>query len=244
MSLRYVFFNTDFKKIPGYAFDYWVSKNALSNFKRLAYQTIDCRTGLICGSNEKYVRSWNEINFSEIKFDSCDLADFGDEHVKWAPYNHGGSRRKWYGSHYDVVNFQNKAEMIRKEKGAMLRNERFYFKEGITWNRVGSGNNFAARKAVGGFAFDDVSPCGFVYDGQSIASSLAYLNSKVFGFYLRLFSNGFKVEIGQVKNCPFLEADESKMKDIDELAVKCISEETKDWDSFETSWDFKKHPLI
>ena len=244
MNIRFLFKNTDYLKIPGLSFDYWISKASLANFKRLVSEELDCKTGLICGSNEKYIKSWSEIDYSKIVFGSRNWISFSGPANKWAPYNHGGNKRKWYGSHSDVVLFEDNARMMRKEKGAMFRNEQFYFKEGVTWNRVGSGNNFGARKTIQGFAFDDVSPCGFTKTEETVSTSLAYLNSKVFASYLRLFSNGFKVEIGQIQSCPFLKIDDGNKSRIDAFAKKCIDEEKQDWDSFETSWDFKKHPLI
>ena len=93
----------------------------------------------------------------------------------------------------------------------------FYFKKGITWNRVGSGVNFAARIACSGFVFDDVSPSGFSKD--NLFYFLAYMNSRVFNDYLRLFSTGFKTEIGHIQKIPYFKISR---EDVSVLSKKCI----------------------
>ena len=240
MPLRYEMNISSFNKIPGYGFDYWISKAMIDNFSNLLKERLDCRTGLICGNNEKYIRYWFEPIFLRIGFGykSCD--DTLDCTCRWFPYNHGGDKRRWYGSHFEVVNFKNNGMSIKSEKNSMLRNSSFYFKKGITWNRVGSGVKFAARMASQGFIFDDVSPSGFCNENDYF-DILGYMNSKVFNEYLRLFSNGFKVEIGHISSIPYKGV---RLNIVHTLSENCVSMEKNDWDAFEISWDFKKHPLV
>jgi len=120
----------------------------------------------------------------------------------------------------------------------MLRNSDFYFREGITWNRVGNGANFHARIAMAGFVFDDCSPSGFTKDLYDL---LAYLNSPVFDYFLSLFSSGFKTEIGHIQKVAYIKTTNPR---ISELCKANISLSKADWDSYEGSWDFKHHPLL
>ena len=234
---RFYVGSTLFEKIPNRTISYWLSDSIVQNFVKKNKVHINCYTGLICGDNSKYIRSWFEVSFLDIDFvaESVQI----DIRKKYVPYNHGGTRIRWYGGHNDVVFFQNNAFAMRHEKNAVFRNESSYFKGGITWNRVSNLNPFIARSAAKHFAFDDVSPTGISEDNLY---TLGFFNSKVFNTYLSLYTGGFKVEIGQIGNVPIVK---SKQTDIVDMLVKnCIDFSHCDWDAFETSWDFKKHPLL
>lgn len=234
---RYTSEQTNFSKIPGSPVAYWVSDNQVKYFKTTIENYLVCKTGLICGNNDKYIRFWFEINKQEITFECKNIQMTINK--MYFPYNHGGKKVKWYGSHNEVVLLGDNAFQIRKEKNSMLRNSDFYFKSGITWNRVGNGIEFAARIVEDGFVFDDVSPSGF--SKENIYSILGYMNSKTFSFFLGIFSNGLKVEIGHIKKIPFIEINENSVKNV---VVENINIARKNWDSYELSWDFEKHPLI
>jgi len=231
----------NFSKIPGRPIAYWLNMNNISNFSKLLERALQCKTGLICGNNEKYIRFWYEPNFYRLMFSCNEISQTNSSYYKWFPYNHGGERRKWYGNHNEVVNMADNACGIRSEKNAMLRNSEFYFKKGITWNRIGSGIKFAARIAGVGFVFDDVSPSGFS-DENSCNYILGYMNSKVFNEYLRLYCTALKVEIRHISKVPFVGF--IKESDVCNITTNSTKIAKSDCDSFETSWDFKKHPLI
>lgn len=239
---RYFALKEIFTRLPGFPIVYWLNKSEIRNFTINLDNVIDCKTGLICGNNNKYIRNWNEVNYNSINFDSLSLNDTKYDNKKYYPYNHGGDKTKWFGSHNEVVNLENNAFEMRSESNSMLRNSNFYFKRGITWNRVGSGVKFAARIALEGFVFDDVSPTGFSKE-ENISYILGYMNSKVFDRYIRLFSTGFKVEIGHIKKMPFIDNKDIKNK-VSKLVEECIDISKLNWNSFEFSWDFKRHPLI
>lgn len=108
---------------------------------------------------------------------------------------------------------------------------------------MGSGYNFAARVADAGFVFDDVSPSGFVYDKNLYLYILGLMNAKVFKEYLSIFGKNMKTEIGHVQTVPYI-APPKMGEEIDDYVKKNVVYSREDWDSFETSWDFKKHPMI
>lgn len=240
---RYTAKQENFSKIPGAPVAYWVSTKRSNQFSKQIVSEINCKTGLICGNNERYIKAWYEVNITNINFhcDSLKSTKFYTE--KWFPYNHGGEKTKWYGGHIDIVNMFDDAKQMRNEPNAMLRNSDFYFKRGITWNRVGSGKKFAARQALSGFVFDDVSPSGFVYDNPKYNYLLGYMNSIVFNDYLQLFCTALKTEIGHIQKVPFIYSEKGNGL-ISTIVENCILLCRENWDSFETSWDFKKHPLV
>ena len=235
---QYIVSTEKFKSLPGNNFAYQITVNELEAFNHNLGKVFDCKTGLICGNNKKYIRCWFEVVFETVKLD-CDSLE--KTISKWYPYNHGGNKRKWYGEHNDVVLLENNALLMRSEPNAAFRNSEFYFKKGLTWNRVGSGGNFASRVAKKGFVFDDVSPTGFCSE-ELYYILIAYLNSCVFNKFLSYFCTKLKVEIGQIKKVPYKIINEHNV--INNFAIMNIEVAKKDWDSFETSWDFAKHPLL
>jgi type II restriction/modification system DNA methylase subunit YeeA len=238
-----IFFNAtnkDFKNIPGSPIAYWFDEKLFHFFSRRMGSLLNCKTGLICGNNIKYIRTWQEIGFKDIQFSAKSLSDTMDSKYKWYPYNHGGNRIKWYGSHSEVVNLSKEALQISQEPNSLLRNKDFYFRSGITWNRVGNSENFISRIALNGFAFDDVSPTGFC-DKEHVITLLAYMNSKVFSYFLSLFSISFKTEIGHIQKVPlFIDFDIIELQG----ARQCIEIQKNNWDSHETSWDFLQTPFV
>lgn len=240
---RYTAQQDNFSKIPGAPVAYWVSEKKANLFKTPLEEKLNCKTGLICGNNEKYIRSWSEVNSNRIGYGMLSLSQASTSEYVWFPYNHGGTRRKWYGNHIEVVNLYRNGYTMRQEKASMFRNELYYFREGITWNRIGSAYSFAARASNNGFAFDDVSPSGFVYDLNLFFYILGFMNTVVFRDYLSMFSKNIKTEIGQIQIIPYVDSTKSN-EQIDTFVKRNIEYAKADWNSFETSWDFKKHPLI
>lgn len=228
-----------FNSIPGSPIAYWANLELLKDFKLSIKDRVSCCTGLVCGSNEKYIRCWHEVLFCRIKYNSSSW----DDTIRsfWFPYNHGGRNIKWYGNHNEIVYLNNKAYLISREKNSMLRNKDTYFKSGITWNRIGSPLKFSARITLSGFVYDDVSPMGFT---KNILLYLGYFNSCVFNEYLKIFRQGFKVEKGQIEKVPCIIVSEQYKIIINKLVEQNIQISKDDWDSFETSWDFEEHPLI
>ncbi|NLN42348.1 MAG: BREX-1 system adenine-specific DNA-methyltransferase PglX, partial [Clostridiales bacterium] len=236
----------DFKNIPNLTIAYWISKRMMAIFKEKNNfnKIIECKTGLVAGNNIKYFRYWHEVKFNKIGFNySCIERTKLCIH-KWYPLNHGGDRRKWYGNHLEVVDLYDNAINIRQEKNSMLRNSQYYFKKGINWNRVGSSVKFAARVSLSGFVFDDVSPTGFPKKDEYYEYCLGFLNSKVFNSLLNIINTGIKTEIGHISRIPIFIPKFTTMSTIKKLSNECIKMTKTDWDSFETSWDFKNHPLL
>jgi hypothetical protein len=237
----------DFKSIPSLTIAYWLSDGMKRIFKETnePNKYFECKTGLVAGNNEKYFRYWYEIEYNKIGFNYFNIDQTITCKHKWFPLNHGGDRRRWYGNHIEVVDFYNNASNIKQEDNSMLRNSEYYFKEGINWNRVGSSVKFAARVSLKGFIFDDVSPSGFPKQKVYYHFCIGFLNSKVFNSLLNIINTGIKTEIGHISKIPVFIPDNSEtILYIKFLTETCIKISAYDWDSFEISWDFQKHPLL
>ena len=228
---------TTFIRIPGNSLAYWIGEKYLNLFKQASFVDYSTATGIICGDNVLFIKSWFEINFK--------LSLFQSDSPKWYPLNHGGKKVKWYGSHNDFVMYENNGEKVRSFPNSMLRNEKYYFKKGLNWNRLNS-SYMAARLTPENFIFEDSSPSGFFNNDNDLKKGLALLNSKVFDSILKIFRPGRKVEKGHIESVPFIfeSSSSSSSSGIIGFSDQNIIISKKDWDSRETSWDFAKSPLI
>ena len=224
-----------FIKIPGSPIAYWVSKNLLFAFNKSTLSTVaNCCTGMQTGNNSKYVRAWYEVDYTKTAMCS--------ENGIYKRYNCGGEFRKWYGNHSNVVMWNNNGELIRKEKSSVIRNEKYFFKEGLSWKRIGSsgiGLRFLPEK----FIFDQAGDSMFLKDNNKLYYTLAFLNSKSAEECFTFIAPTMNLTAGNMNKLPFIYSDEKK-ENIDILAKNNIKIGKYDWDSFETSWDFIVHPLV
>ncbi len=239
---------SNFSKIPGSPVAYWVSEKFIANFEKgkLLGILADSKQGLATADNNRFLREWYEVQVSKIKFDAMSIEDAAQSNRKWFPYNKGGEFRKWYGNNDYVVNWENDGFEIRNfkdDKGKLRsrpQNTDFYFKESASWSLVTS--------SVAAFRY---KPQGNIFDvaGMSFFSSknlfylLALCNTKVVMEILKVIAPTINYQCGDIANIPVL-LDETQKPVIDSTVQENIAISKLDWDSFETSWDFTKHPLI
>ena len=217
----------NFKKIPGSPIAYWVSNHVFGVFanNEQIKNVGDSKKGLDTGNNSKYYRYWYEVNSNDNK---------------WTPLNKGGDFRKWYGNHNYVINWQNSGKVIKENGRANIRNEKYYFKKSISWTDLTSGP-FSGRLTPKGFIFDAAGPS---YFGNNLLTMLAYLNSKVFNTLAYVTMSTMHYPNGQVGNMPFKIPAKPITIHIESLVKNNVMFSKTDWDSFENSWDFKRHPLL
>ena len=72
---------------------------------------------------------------------------------------------------------------------------------------------------------------------------LGFLASKVSFAFLSAIAPTVNFQAGDISSIPYIYNEKYK-QEIDEIVQENFELSKKDWDSFETSWDFKKHPLI
>lgn len=192
------------------------------------------------GNNDLFLRFWHEVSFEKIGLNISDYTTFGKLRFKWAPQTKGGSYRKWYGNYEYVVNFENDCYSIRHYPGTVrTRDLAQYFSEGITWTHTTAGS-FSARLLPNGFTFNVESPSLFL-NGEMVQYYLGLLNSKVSQECLTLLNSAFHYHAEDVLNIPIIKSNEREItqKVNDNIALSRLT-----WDSFETSWDFKRSPLV
>lgn len=230
---RYTASSENFSKIPGSPVAYWASENFLSIFNNSSLDDYAfCCTGMQTGNNNFYVRNWYEVNYLETSISTIN--------AKFKKYNMGGGSRKWYGNHLNVVLWNEDGEKIKAESGSVIRNEEFYFQEGISWKRIGS-SDFYLRYLPEGFIFDQSGDSMFMKNKELIYYLLGFVNSKIALKSFEFIAPTLNLTAGNMRKLP-LKYNQSLV--IDDLVKKNIELSRKDWDSFENSWDFKKHPLL
>lgn len=224
-----------FDVIPGRAIAYWISNNLRSVFERgvLLSKIASPKQGMATADNNRFVRKWYEVLYGDISF------NFGPNY-KWFPYNNGGGYRKWYGFNTDVVNWENDGAAIKAYPKAYVRNEKDYFKEGITWNALGS-SAISARYFGEGYIFSNAGMAVFT-ESRNLKVLLAFINSVVANKVLEVTSPTLNFNAGDIANLPLL-FEKNRTEEIISLANECIDISKRDWDSFEVSWEFERHPL-
>ncbi|WP_406541371.1 hypothetical protein [Clostridium ljungdahlii] len=159
------------------------------------------------------------------------------------PLSNGRRCRKWYGNISEVVYWKDNGEKLKEEKGAVIRNERFYFKRGISWKRITSGNN-TIRVLNEGFIFDQSADSIFVKNKPDYNYILAFFNTKIMRNIFEFISPTLNLTAGTVKQIPiYMDNNIIVRKKIDSLCKECIVISKLDWDFFEISWNFTRHPL-
>ena len=224
-----------FKQIPGTPIAYSASDGVLRAFKngkRLS-SLIEARQGFTSGDNERFLRLWFEPSMQNTSFVSnC---------ARWFPCDKGGNYRKWYGNNEYVADWQDDGKSLKEFPGSTLRNSQYYLLPAFSWSDVSSAF-IATRYKPAGFVFEHCSDSLFG-DLEQIKLFGAFLNSSTAADFLKLLSPSMKFEVGQIRQLPVC-FEVSERADVLLLVDQLIQQSQSDWDSLETSWDFKRHPLV
>jgi hypothetical protein len=224
----------NFSKIPGSPVAYWVGENFVRAFEvgNLLGNSIPVKKGMDTGNNDYFLKLWFEISFFSI--------DFFTHSKKWIPYDKGGNFRKWYGNNEYILNWENDGSELKNSK-ANLRSKNLYFRPSITWNALSSANTCFRYSKFNG-SFDSAGSSMFPNE-KDIFFYLGLMNTNVIQNYLSVINPTLNYGAGSMAQVPVI-VDESQKTEIDTLVEENINISKKDWDSFEISWDFNKHPLV
>lgn len=241
---RFIANQDNFPKIPGSPIAYWVSIHFLKMFDNISVGSASAtRLGMATADNDKFLRFIWEVELDKCKWDCSTTKECVDSKKKWFPYAKGGIFRKWYGNTEYVVNWYGNGVDIRNfadDKGKIRShnyNLEYIFKKGITWNALSS--SYTSFRVMDYSLFDNAGSSLFLYDDDDYEMMLAYLNSKLVISILPMINSTMNYQPGTISVLPFLKAIETKCLVKENILISKV-----DWDSFETSCDFNKHPLI
>ena len=242
---RYIAQQSNFSKIPGSPVAYWISDVVYKTYQnRPIGSTVVPRHGLATSDNDRFLKLWYEIEIDKSSIiKKCDFSK------KWYPMNKGGAYRKWYGNLDWVINYENDGHEIKEYAAKLYRsasrtiqNTQFYFLESITWSALTSGL-LSFRWSDVGAVFGSGAHCAFADNHATLLYALGLMNSKVNMMYLNVVSATLNKNVDDIRATPFIMHDEQK--DIIVAVVEsCIRDSRGDWNTSETSCEFKRNPLI
>ena len=249
---RYTANAENFTKIPGMPVAYWVSEAALIPFTSGALLDMIAhpKKGLATTDNNRFLRFWHEIGKEKMCISARTKEEALVRNGKWFPLNKGGAFRRWYGNKEYLVNWEKdgvemKNAIIERYNGGSytkeIRSEGRYFKDAITWNALTS-NLAGFRFSNYGALFDSAGSSMFP-SKENAFYLLGLLNTRVIEYILNILNPTLNFGAGTIANLPVMIVDSEK-NIVERISKQNISLSRTDWDSFETSWDFKSHPLI
>ena len=240
---RYVTEQSNFIKIPGNPVVYTLSEKIFETFKASCVNKIsDSRCGMNTGDNDKFIRNWFEIDDHKF-YSSCQsVDDFLQSGYRYAIYNKGGAYRKWYGNLEYVIKFDQNSYNILLNQGNHLPSRQYYFMPCITWTDM-STKGVAFRYQPCGSVFDGCAATAFVMKKKYMKYLLGLLNSIYVTHIAPVLNPTLHFKLNDYAKIPLI-IDESFIPVISNYVDKCIKYSKKDWDVFETSWDFQRHPLL
>ena len=239
-----------FKTIPSNIFAYWISDQLINVFAKSKQLSIlaEPKQGLATSDNNRFLRLWYEVCVDNLFLTATDYINAMFTGKTWFPYNKGGEFRKWYGNNDYVVNWKDNGKEIRNVVGSngkiasRAQNTQYYFRQSITWSKISCGR-IAFRYKPQGHIFDVAGTSIFNDNEEIFVYLLGLLNTKLMQHILDATSPTINYEVGQIANLPIIINNKQK-----EEVIKLTNTNTylskNDWDKFEVSWDFKKHPLI
>lgn len=237
---KYLARASDFTRLPRNVVAYFVSEHT-----RQAYsegtplrELAEAFTGLQTGDNPRFIRGWSEVNHSRIDF-TVTPETKPSWSGKWVPYVKGSDFRKWYGNHDFVLDWSSDGAAIKAHKSATVRNEQFYFRNGLAYNTIAS--RLSVRRVTQGNIFDQKNSMLFGKSDQALDFSLGFLHSKVVPPLLRVVA-AKDFGPGSMKLLPVFANHEGVS--VSHLVDDLVELAKSDWDAYETSWDFTTLPLL
>ena len=245
-KIRYEVDASNFAKIPAKVLSYWVSNQVINLFEK--YPSLNevgiTRLGMTTGENARFVRLWHEVKREKCSFNSKSQEELSKSGMYWVPYNKGGGFRKWYGNNDCVVYWKDNGYNIKnfKDENGRIRstvpNVEYYFLPCASWSKISTGRiSFRLKE----YSIFDVAGACYFPEKCTLNYAMGFLNSNVVDVIISAMSPTLNYEGGQIANLPIKVEKEEVVGDIVSQNIDLTKE---DWDSFETSWDFKKHPLI
>ncbi|MBM6897418.1 Eco57I restriction-modification methylase domain-containing protein [Pseudoflavonifractor capillosus] len=238
---RYAAKQTNFFKIPGSPIAYWVNNQFLTLYDNSNFtKEFSFKRGIATGDNDRFLRLWFEVCYHKVGF------SIAEDTQKWFPYNKGGEYRRWYGNREYLINWECDGEEIRNyEKNGRLasrpQNISYNFSENISYSSLTSGA-LSFRHYVG--FINDQAGNFFIKQGRfSYYYGLALLNSVVASYCIQLKNSTLNTTGEDFASIPICEQKDS-IQNVEHIVFENEAISREDWDAYETSWDFKRHPLV
>ena len=232
---------SNFSKIPGSPVAYWVSDHVFCAFDSTLLKDIaSTKQGFKTGDNDRFLRLWFEVSTAKARL-------YTNNGQKWAPCTKGGEFRRWYGNLEYVVNWDNDGYLIKNfydAKGKLRsrpQNLQINFKPAISWSSISS-SKIHFRLYDEKMMYESKGPV-LTSPTDNFLYILAYVNSKVYQSFIDIVAPTLDYSEGSVLKAPYKRNDDSLNRVI-HISGQSVSTSKSDWDSYETSWDFKRNPMV
>ena len=234
-----------FERIPGYALAYWVPQSLIDAAERSVplREVSRPRQGLATGDNDRFLRYWHEISLKTMNKTCQNMDQAFQSGAHWFPCSKGGLFRRWYGNHEFVMAFDKESFDILKEQGNHVPGRPYYFRAGLTWGMIGT-RAFSVRMLPEGFMFTNAGLACFPETADERMFLLGMLNSRVSQVVLDCLAPTINYSNGDIGKIPVLPLSDVRRAQIMHVVDDAMALSREDWDLGETSWDFKRSPLL
>lgn len=231
----------EFDVIPGKPIVYWIAEKFIKLFNNDNVGKY-CKTlrGYATASGDSYVRDWIEVKYNDIAFNINSNEEAYLSQKRWFLYNKGGQYRKWFGNNYKIVDYYKNGNNYKTIKGFCFSNQRDYFRESITWSKISSGHS-SFRYNKNSYIFGDAGPA--LQTNYNLKYFMALLNSNISNKIQSFINPTLNTTNETLDSIPVV-LDNKKDVIINKIVDENIYLSKNDWDLDETSWDFKKNPLL
>ena len=234
---------SNFSKIPGSPVAYWVSANTIDAFAQgILADYADTKQGFATGDNNRFLRLWHEVEWNKVGIGCGTNEEARESGKKWFATNKGGNYRRWYGNNYYVANWENDGQEMKAFSGSVIRNPQYYFRQGITWSSLSSAG-VSMRFSPKGFLFESKGSMCYFKDDDNLSYVLALMNTKVVDEMLLILAPTLDYHEGPMSKVPTV-IDVTKEQEVGVISKSNIDIAKGNWDAYETSWDFKRNPLV
>ncbi len=225
-----------FSAIPGSPIAYWIPRKIIDAYQSgITFKTEGHpKVGMQTSNNDKYLRMWWEI--SDKKFEGCGLE------LTWIKYLKGGDYRKWYGNLWYLLHYNNNPDYILQQPHAKVQSLDYLRKCKCTWTDLTSGE--PSFRIAPTDSFYDISGHCFLPAESELHYLLAYANTSIVSMMKKMFNSSFHFQVGDLEKIAVPNVGLEKRAEIESIAKSSVSFSKSDWDSFETSWDFQRHPML
>lgn len=233
-----------FKQIPGAPIAYWASDALLDAFATSS-SLVDVakpRQGLATGDNNSFLRDWWEVSFDKLGRGMSSAMLAKESGCTWFPCNKGGGYRRWYGFNSVVIDWKDDGRRLKEFPGSVVRNPSYYFSEGMSWGTISSAKMSMRWSPVGAISEHAGSMIYLSQEDDLFWVVLGLTNSVVAEQMMAFLSPSLRFTEGPVGLLPVAAVEDVSC--LKELVETLISMSKIDYDTFETSWDFKRHPLL
>lgn len=236
---RYVTHQDNFSLLPGEPIVYWLSDSFFSALKKNVFidSFVERKSGVVTGDDNYFLRFWYEASYKDISF----VGTKDSEYKKYHVMSKGGSARRFYGNYEYVIRLKDLWNPSKTNISVRRGDSEFYFKKAIGWSQVGNAQK--TFRYVVNSVCGTATPTIYLKDDKYFNYILGFLNTKIAFEYLVAYNPTINLLTTDICNLPLI-VDESVIPLIDSLIDTSIDIAKADWDSFETSWDFKHHPLV